>query len=364
MAERVDADVCVVGAGYAGLTAARRLAGAGRSVIVLEARDRVGGRIWTHHLSDGSTIDRGGAFLAPGHDAIHELAKEVGVSTYKTWTKGDHLLIGGGRTRRYRGLIPKISPLAVATIAWAQVKLDWMARGPRRRPVDREACRRVGRAHDRLVARALRNPERRRTGALRDVRARVVHDRLERRGTSRSALPDPLGGRLQHADVDRGRVPRKPRRRRRRVDRATGGGRSRRSGALECAGPFDHPTRGRASDRSERRGRLGADGGGRRAAGALPRDRVRPSAAGRPCRALPACRRGPGNEDDRRLRRALLAERWLQRPDGRAGHGSRGDARRNARVNRARGDRLVHLRTGRGAIRCSRRLRATQGGPR
>ena len=128
MAERVDADVCVVGAGYAGLTAARRLAGAGRSVIVLEARDRVGGRIWTHHLSDGSTIDRGGAFLAPGHDAIHELAKEVGVSTYKTWTKGDHLLIGGGRTHRYRGLIPKISPLAVATIAWAQVKLDWMAR--------------------------------------------------------------------------------------------------------------------------------------------------------------------------------------------------------------------------------------------
>ena len=128
MAERVDADVCVVGAGYAGLTAARRLAGAGRSVIVLEARDRVGGRIWTHHLSDGSTIDRGGAFLAPGHDAIHELAKEVGVSTYKTWTKGDHLLIGGGRTRRYRGLIPKIGPLAVASIAWAQVKLDWMAR--------------------------------------------------------------------------------------------------------------------------------------------------------------------------------------------------------------------------------------------
>ena len=103
MAERVDADVCVVGAGYAGLTAARRLADAGRSVIVLEARDRVGGRIWTHRLSDGSTIDRGGAFLAPGHDAIHELAKEVGVSTYKTWTKGDHLLIGGGRTRRYRG---------------------------------------------------------------------------------------------------------------------------------------------------------------------------------------------------------------------------------------------------------------------
>src|SRR5437899_4754767 len=141
MAERVDADVGGVGAGYAGLTAARRLADAGRSVIVLEARDRVGGRIWTHRLSDGSTIDRGGAFLAPGHDAIHGLAKEVGVSTYKTWTKGDHLLIGGGRTRRYRGLIPKISPLAVATTLGAgEARLDGEA-GSRRRPVDREACR-------------------------------------------------------------------------------------------------------------------------------------------------------------------------------------------------------------------------------
>src|SRR6266446_702520 len=95
MAERVDADVCVVGAGYAGLTAARRLAGAGRSVIVLEARDRVGGRIWTHHLSDGSPVDRGGAFLAPGHDAIHGLAKEVGVSTYS--------LARGDRRRRTVG---------------------------------------------------------------------------------------------------------------------------------------------------------------------------------------------------------------------------------------------------------------------
>src|SRR2546429_618602 len=135
MAERVDADVCVVGAGYAGLTAARRLADASRSVIVLEARGRVGGRIWTHHLSDGSTIDRGGAFLAPGHDAIHGLAKEVGVSTYKTWTKGDHLLIGGGRTRRYRGLIPQIGPPAGASIASAPVKPHSRGRhGPRRAP--------------------------------------------------------------------------------------------------------------------------------------------------------------------------------------------------------------------------------------
>jgi monoamine oxidase len=128
MPERIDADVCVVGAGYAGLTAARRLAQQGKTIVVLEARDRVGGRIWTQTLSDGSAVDRGGAWLAPKHDAIFGLAREMNVSTYKTYVKGAHLLIDGERTRRYTGLIPKISPLAIATIAWNQFKIDRMAK--------------------------------------------------------------------------------------------------------------------------------------------------------------------------------------------------------------------------------------------
>ncbi|HXQ61904.1 MAG TPA: FAD-dependent oxidoreductase [Acidimicrobiales bacterium] len=128
MAERVDADVCVVGAGFAGLTAALRLHQGGASVVVLEARDRVGGRVWTQNLPDGSPVDRGGAWLAPQHDAAFALAREFGVSTYKTWVKGSHLLVHGGRTRRYTGLIPKISPLAVATIALAQARIDWASK--------------------------------------------------------------------------------------------------------------------------------------------------------------------------------------------------------------------------------------------
>ncbi|MDT4939608.1 MAG: monoamine oxidase, partial [Pseudonocardiales bacterium] len=128
MPEQIAADVCVVGAGYAGLTAARRLQQAGKSVVVLEARDRIGGRVWTQQLPDGGTVDRGGGWLAPYHDRIYALAAEVGVSTYKTWVKGAHLLVGDGRTRRYTGLIPKISPIAVISIALAQFRIDRMAK--------------------------------------------------------------------------------------------------------------------------------------------------------------------------------------------------------------------------------------------
>ena len=129
MAERIEVDTCVVGAGYAGLTAARRLTQAGTTVAVLEARDRIGGRIWTQPLSDGSPVDRGGAWLGPDHDAIFALAREVDVSTYKTWVHGAHLLVDHGRIRRYTGLIPKISPLAIVTIALAQLRIDRMAKG-------------------------------------------------------------------------------------------------------------------------------------------------------------------------------------------------------------------------------------------
>jgi monoamine oxidase len=61
-----ETDVVVVGAGYAGLTAALRLTQAGRSVVVLEARDRVGGRVYTETLPDGTWLDFGGTWIGPG----------------------------------------------------------------------------------------------------------------------------------------------------------------------------------------------------------------------------------------------------------------------------------------------------------
>src|SRR5580704_18047770 len=109
----LEADVCVVGAGLAGLTAARRLTQAGQTVAVLEARDRVGGRVWTQSSKDGIPVDMGGCFIGPNHDRLQALTKEMGVSTFSTFVDGDNVLATGGKVRRYRGTIPRINPVAL-----------------------------------------------------------------------------------------------------------------------------------------------------------------------------------------------------------------------------------------------------------
>jgi monoamine oxidase len=88
-----QADVVVVGAGFAGLTAARAIASAGHSVMVLEARDRVGGRAWNHDLGGGRVSERGATFVGPTQDHILALANAVGVGTFPTYDDGDDLYV-------------------------------------------------------------------------------------------------------------------------------------------------------------------------------------------------------------------------------------------------------------------------------
>jgi NADPH-dependent 2,4-dienoyl-CoA reductase/sulfur reductase-like enzyme len=85
---RINADVCVVGAGYAELAAALRLKQAGRKVILLEARNRVSGRSLTGPLEGGGWIDYGGQWVGPTQDRFYELIKEMGGQTYPTHDHG------------------------------------------------------------------------------------------------------------------------------------------------------------------------------------------------------------------------------------------------------------------------------------
>jgi monoamine oxidase len=121
-------DVVVVGAGLAGLSAARRLVDAGAEVVVLEARERVGGRTLTLPAADGTPIDHGGQWIGPTQDRIAALAERVGVTTYPSYERGLHTVFRDGRARRYDGQLPDGGdPVTAVAIGQGIRELDAMA---------------------------------------------------------------------------------------------------------------------------------------------------------------------------------------------------------------------------------------------
>jgi monoamine oxidase len=140
-------DVVVVGAGLAGLSAARALVAEGRDVVVVEARDRVGGRLEHGRVDEQTTVELGGQWIGPTQDHIRGLVDELGLETFPTYNEGDNLLEVGGRTRRTGSspdALPGLGPVATADLAQGLARFERLAaKVPREAPWTAPDARRL-----------------------------------------------------------------------------------------------------------------------------------------------------------------------------------------------------------------------------
>jgi putrescine oxidase len=117
-------DTVIIGGGVTGLVAAWRLAEAGQDVVVLEARDRVGGRLRSEE-HDGSLFEIGGQWVSPDQDALVGLLDELGLRTYARYREGESLYVGAdGTARRFTGDDLPVGPGTAAAIEQLTKTLD------------------------------------------------------------------------------------------------------------------------------------------------------------------------------------------------------------------------------------------------
>jgi len=122
-----NADVVVVGAGFAGLAAARELVRHGYDVVVLEGRDRVGGRSATATIA-GVPVDLGSTFVGPTQDAVKDLARDLGCETVRTHARGRNLIKWRGKVRKYRSTVPKLSIIELVDVGRIQWRFERVCR--------------------------------------------------------------------------------------------------------------------------------------------------------------------------------------------------------------------------------------------
>jgi putrescine oxidase len=124
----IEADVAVVGTGVAGLAAARRLVAEGRDVVVLEARDRVGGRLWNTEIG-GEANELGGEWIAPYQSRMHALLEELGIDLFPAYRDGDDVYVDeSGHVRRHAGGHTGLSSADERELKKADAKLDALAK--------------------------------------------------------------------------------------------------------------------------------------------------------------------------------------------------------------------------------------------
>jgi monoamine oxidase len=127
-----DVDVAIIGGGLSGLSAAKDLVEAGKSVVVFEARDRVGGRVLNHQLPNGDVLEMGAEFIGPTQDRVIALANELGISLFPTYDQGNNTLYRNNTRYSYAGDIgagslPPVSDEALLQLVSVMQTIDSMA---------------------------------------------------------------------------------------------------------------------------------------------------------------------------------------------------------------------------------------------
>ncbi|GAQ33217.1 amine oxidase [Aspergillus niger] len=127
-----EVDVAIIGAGLSGLSAAKDIAAAGKTFAILEARDRVGGRVLNIELPGGIVEEVGAEFVGPTQDRVLALAAELGLATYPTYNTGNCTFLRNGTITNYTcelgsASLPPLATEALIEVGTLQQQLNALA---------------------------------------------------------------------------------------------------------------------------------------------------------------------------------------------------------------------------------------------
>lgn len=124
----IKTDIIVIGAGYSGIGAATKLFENEKDFVVIEARDRIGGRVCSKQLDNGTIIDIGAQWIGPDQKLMWEMVEKYKVETFDTYDTGKNILAWNNKLFHYIGTIPKIDPISLIDLGFALNKINLLCK--------------------------------------------------------------------------------------------------------------------------------------------------------------------------------------------------------------------------------------------